>query len=51
MYKGELDMGVTKMTKIAKKYMNYCAKCGNDTDTKEVRIDESCMYQYVSYGF
>ena len=29
MYKGELDMGVTKMTKIAKKYMNYCAKCGN----------------------
>ena len=22
-------MGVTKMTKIAKKYMNYCAKCGN----------------------
>ena len=29
MYKGDLDMGVTKMTKIAKKYMNYCAKCGN----------------------
>lgn len=29
MYKGELNMGITRVKKIAKKYMNYCAKCGN----------------------
>ena len=29
MYKGELNMGITKMRKITKKYMNYCAVCGN----------------------
>lgn len=29
MYKGELKMENSKVRKMTKRYMNYCAKCGN----------------------